>query len=611
MKKRFLLLIIFPVILFADRCAMSQESPYDAIYLSQTREFILNKDGSMVQRYSKIQKLQTYRSFHNLYGETFIVFNPLFQKLKIDEAYTIMADGKKVPAPENSFNEVLPGFAANAPAFNALREMVITHTGLERNSVIHLDYQVQTEKGFFPALMGNELLAENEPVEGMQVIIRIPEGMILSYRLFNSDVQPEKKVINDYQVFTWNFVNIPAISAEEYQCGGTALYPRLIFSTSGDRAGIVAFLTNQDAFRFEFPNLLKREVDKLAAENQNPFELALKLQEKVINELRLFSVPMKYTGYLCRTTEQTVQGSGGTLLEKAVLLTSLLRYSGMDALPVAVVRSNFYDEKIGTLADIEDFMVRVDLKDAGGQYLPVTALNQVNPGVSMPDRIFLVLDPIKKAWIQKPVKERSRINMNGVFLVSSDPKMTGELTIDLEGNVVPYPGLIRDKNKIKNSLAGGLKAGDVKEIKVDKSAPGSAHQVMIFQSDKPFRKDSNFYFFTIPSLVTGIDGWGIKALSSRRETPYEIPYAAEEEYTFEFTLPSGMSLFTPETKRSSVNKAGSFLWEISVEKGRVIVRRLIHFEKTAFSQQDYADFKELMDQWNNPRYREIIFTVKK
>ena len=45
-----------------------------------------------------------------------------------------MADGKKVKAPENAINEILPAFAAGAPAFNSLREMVITHTALERGA---------------------------------------------------------------------------------------------------------------------------------------------------------------------------------------------------------------------------------------------------------------------------------------------------------------------------------------------------------------------------------------------------------------------------------------------------------------------------------------------
>jgi len=64
-----------------------------------------------------------------------------------------MADGKKVETPSNAFNEILPSFAAGAPAFNGLRDMVITHTGLERGAVINLDYTLHTAKDNTPALM--------------------------------------------------------------------------------------------------------------------------------------------------------------------------------------------------------------------------------------------------------------------------------------------------------------------------------------------------------------------------------------------------------------------------------------------------------------------------
>jgi len=46
-------------------------------------------------------------------------------------------------------------------------------------------------------------------------------------------------------------------------------------------------------------------------------------------------------------------------------------------------------------------------------------------------------------------KLQKKISMNGTFLVSSDPKLTGELSLQLDGTVNPYLGLVRDKNKMK------------------------------------------------------------------------------------------------------------------------------------------------------------------
>ena len=161
MKKIFFLLLCLscPILL---RYSYSQNPNSDAIYLELSREYTLNPDGSVDFRFIKKQQLLTYRSFNNLYGESTIIYNPGGQVLMVNDVHTIMTDGRLIPAPPNALNTVLPGIATNAPAYNNLREMVITHTGLEQNAIINLDYEIHSKKGFYPALMGNELLAEAE-----------------------------------------------------------------------------------------------------------------------------------------------------------------------------------------------------------------------------------------------------------------------------------------------------------------------------------------------------------------------------------------------------------------------------------------------------------------
>ena len=110
----------------------------DAVYLNMTKEYTLNPDGSMDYHYSHQLKLFSYYAFNSRYGETFIVYNPKFQSLKVNKSVTVKENGENIPAPANALNEVLPGFASNAPYYNCLREMVVSHTGLERMSQLTL-----------------------------------------------------------------------------------------------------------------------------------------------------------------------------------------------------------------------------------------------------------------------------------------------------------------------------------------------------------------------------------------------------------------------------------------------------------------------------------------
>ncbi len=611
MRTNFTVIFLFFWLISLTSGVRAQDEKYDAAYISLVKEYTLNVDGSMDYRYIKQQKLFTYRAFHNLYGETFIVYNPADQKLKINDVYTLMADGKKIVAPQNSFNEVLPGYAANAPAYNSLREMVITHTGLERNSTINLDYQVHTEKGIFPALMGNELLAENEPVQRLEIRVRVPVGQSLYYRLFNMELQPEKSSDGTFQVFSWKLKDLAAISVEEAQQGVNERYPRLVFSTSDRSEAVFSFITNQPAFSFALTDEMKKEVNAIATENRDKFTIALKIQEMVVNEFRMYPIPLKAALFQCRTPEQTWNSNGGTSLEKSVLMAALLKTAGVEAAVVGVVRTAFSDENIVTLADLEDFAVKIDNPARGTWYFSVSALNPVNLKLTLPGRSFVSLEPGQKPVVAKSETPKQMVKVLGNFIVSSDPKLTGEISVYEEGSVYPLAGVLRDRKKIKNSISGGLIGNDTTNLKESKLNTENGFQAYIAQSDKPFRKDSDYHYFNLPVSTAGIENWGIKTLSLKRETPYEIPAMADESYSYSITLPSVFSLFTPEKKLEISNKAGTFVWEVKSRDGKVTVKRQLKFSNRVFQVSGYEDFKILMDYWNNPWYRQLIFVQGK
>jgi hypothetical protein len=112
-------------------------------------------------------------------------------------------------------------------------------------------------------------------------------------------------------------------------------------------------------------------------------------------------------------------------------------------------------------------------------------------------------------------------------------------------------------------------------------------------------------------MTNGIESWGIKTLSQKRVTPYEIPSEADESYSYTMTLPAGMACFTPEKKLNISNRAGSFTWEVKNDGGKLTVRRQVRFSARIFSAAEYADFKALMDCWNNPWYRQVVIVSDK
>ena len=168
-------IIILTSILFIGLIAFAGPK-YDATYRLISKSYTLNKDGSMDYRYRKELQLFSKAAF-DTYGETFIWYNPEYQTLTINEAYTIRKDGSKVQTPANAFNPSLPYACENCERFNGIREMVVTHTALEYDATIVLDYTIHTEQPFMKELMERVELYEDEPIDQYEVSVAVPENM--------------------------------------------------------------------------------------------------------------------------------------------------------------------------------------------------------------------------------------------------------------------------------------------------------------------------------------------------------------------------------------------------------------------------------------------------
>ena len=176
MKNTYYYIVTLVVLLFMVAPAKAvSEAEFGKLH----KTYILHTDGS--------QEMRVQKAMNRLYGESFIVYNPEFQELKIHESYTRQKDGNIVKTPENAFVEVLPSAAADAPAYNGLKEMVVVHTGLELGATIYLDYSVITRPGYLPELDVCEQIEELSPIREYVLSVSVPENKPLHYELLNGN----------------------------------------------------------------------------------------------------------------------------------------------------------------------------------------------------------------------------------------------------------------------------------------------------------------------------------------------------------------------------------------------------------------------------------------
>lgn len=234
--------------------ALTAQAAPEARFGKLSKTYTLHADGSQELRVQKELTLYTHAAMNSLYGETFIVYNPQYQQLEIHDSYTRQKDGTIIRTPDNAFVEVLPSAAANAPAYNGLKEMVVVHTGLELGATICLDYSIKSRAGYLPELDICCPIKELSPIAEFTFRIEVPEGKTLHYELLNASARPTETNKDGMKSVTWKLKNVeprpysyPSLrsSLGLVQQAASGMMPVLVASTWASYADALKSLARQ------------------------------------------------------------------------------------------------------------------------------------------------------------------------------------------------------------------------------------------------------------------------------------------------------------------------------------------------------------------------------
>jgi hypothetical protein len=584
----------------------SQDKKSDAVYQEQTKEYTLNKDGSWMYHYSHKLLINTYFAFHNLYGEDFIVYDPKFQKLKINRSVTTMADGKQVASPENAFNELLPGFAANVPAWNRLREMVATHTALERGATIDFDYQLTTAKGYSPLLMGNEQLMMNSPVKKLTFIINVPSGAAFNYEQFNISSKPVVVKQGGKTTYTWILTDLAASLREDFRPREQQNRPRIVFVSSVKPIDAIAWFASQEAFKCEIPVDIKEEVTTAVKGIDESLLKVLKLQEKVANELNNWQVPLQNAGYKLRNVVAIWQSNGGTEAEKAVLLTAMLRSQNIQAEPVAVVAERFYNKKVVSPALIDRFLVKVSIQGMEPVYLSPTQPEMQDLRYMLAGKRIISLTPGKIQLSEVISEPKNLLALTGNLKLDEELNLAGNLDLELGGRLNPWLKLQKDSSYASTMLSNAFGNGKISNIVKGKTDIDLSSFSFQASSGTFATGKAGHVFFKLPAIPAGSDSWHMTELITNRTEPFEMPFTVNESYDIFITMPEGMSLVSPAATLTMNNEFGSIDFSISAEGRQLHIVRKISISKTYVPVEKYDLFRTMINTWNSKKYREIV-----
>ncbi len=529
---------------------------YDATYRLISKSYTLNADGSLDYHFRKELQLFSKAAF-DTYGETLIWYNPEYQTLIVNEAYTIRKDGSRVQTPANAFNPSLPYACEDCARFSGIREMVVTHTALEYDATIVLDYTIHTDQPFMKELMERVNLYEDEPVDRYEVSVYVP----INCHVLVVENQPGgHRVESEFRMDRkWTFTSLPPAPREAYLPAD--YLPYIQFTTLGSPSDFLMRMSMQNAF-VSRDRPYSQKVDEIVSQTEGRMEQALAIRDYVRTNIHENKVPMRYMNYLVASPATVWNTNCGNSFEKNLLLQAMLQQAGFRAVIGVCYNSLLTDPESAVRVIVDGKACYVSAVDAGK-----VALDARKAG----DKFIAFTDEVAE-WGVQPIK----IVMEADFAVSAD------------GGGYKTDRTVRPSEINSPHARTYLVSGTDVSAKVEKLSNGYG-QVRV--SDGPY-------------------GCNLRAASISPNRVHPVAMTpTDESYSYTVELPAGVRWVTKDFAFKKSYDFGYVIIEHKQVGGKMFITRHLKINRPVISdKKQIKQLREMLAEWNVDR--NFIFSDK-
>ena len=567
--------------------AISVSAAPEAEFKKLIKSWTLNTDGSQEFHYNMELTIYSYLAMRSLYGESFIQYNPEYQTFKINSSYTKQKDGTIVKTPDNAFVEVLPRSAADAPAYNHLKEMVVVHTGLELGATIYLDYTITTKAGYLPGLDIFEPIQQASPIKEYSLSVTVPVDKDLSYSLANPQVMAKVNVEEGMRTISWKLKNVKPASLAPMQRIESGDMQYLACST---------FETNKEAMNYLFGQFDRPEsmplislAETLTEGKNTDTEKLQAIHSFIVNDFAHSRLSLSETGYHIRPAEDVIRSAYGTDAELINLLYGLLAAAKIET-KVCAAYPVKDPQECSILKAVRLF---IQAKADGQTYLLTSGSSKMS----------------EIGWTADYCDIRDLKTGEEVDLTPCSPNLSYDVTMKLSDKEVV--------SSIKANIPAAFVAySDSKATAFsagDKNASVSQKENVItvnYRTTGKVESVPGYYLLRLPDSPAGVAHQPYASFNSTRDCNLFLPYAPNETYTYTIEVPANMELSTPTAEKNISNAAGNCLLSIKQTGNKVEVSRSLKINSNLIKRADYTVFHALMAAWATINDTPILFKQK-
>jgi cellulose synthase operon protein C len=285
----------------------------------------------------------------NEFSETPIEYDSTYEKVELDFARTISADGEVVDVGTRHIRDVTKYL--NFPLYSNARVFIISFPGVTEGACI--EYQVNI---YSNELIDKKHFAEVYPVQSSEPVIaadfsielpkdRQPRFKRLNekYNTFGAELKPLVKETRDTRVYSWHFENIPQIIPEANMVPSTRINPAIYISTFSSWDEVYSWWWNLAKDKMDADDAIRVKVGELTKGLESEESRARAVYNFCARQIRYVAVEYGKAGYEPHRAADIFKNKYGDCKDQAILLAGMLRQAGVRAWPVLIGTKEYYD----------------------------------------------------------------------------------------------------------------------------------------------------------------------------------------------------------------------------------------------------------------------------
>ncbi len=280
------------------------------------------------------------------------------------EAYTLKADGRRIPVPADSVMKQAVTTMSSAPQFSALASRSIVFPAVEAGDTVHYELRRHTKETLFPGQFTLTLEPGNWSVmDRADIKLTLPPGMTLHIAASGLDEAPSQPTADGGVVRSWH--------RSEREAGLVLLD----MSSFSDYAALGRAYA-AGAWPRSLPSPAVQDLaDRLTEGVDDKRDIALRLYQYVASEIRYVATFLGNGRVVPRDAATVLADGWGDCKDHSALLQALLAAKGIEALPALISLRNTYTlpdaPGLGALDHVITYVPSLDLfLDSTAPYAP-------------------------------------------------------------------------------------------------------------------------------------------------------------------------------------------------------------------------------------------------